>query len=108
MNTPLRLVSHESGTTKLANPTGTTQRKPFVAKGHDVAIQDAQQSQCMVRIITMQGEALFGTVVRRDKFTITLRHSPVRSHDDDAGLAEVIYKHAIARFAALPDDHFED
>jgi sRNA-binding regulator protein Hfq len=66
-------------------------RRPFVAKGHDAQLQDAQNSGREIRITTIAGEIAFGKIARRDKFTITLEIT----QGEDTGAHDIFYKHAI-------------
>lgn len=66
-------------------------RTKFVAKGHDAQLQDAQFSKLKTRITLTSGEVAHGLIVKRDKFTITLRHES----GNDSGCDEIFYKHAI-------------
>jgi sRNA-binding regulator protein Hfq len=65
--------------------------RKFVAKGHDAQLQEAQYGNLATTLTTMNGNTFAGTVVKRDKYTITLRHST----GDAAGQDEIFYKHAI-------------
>lgn len=66
-------------------------RKPFVAKGHDAQLQDAQLSGREITVITISGVEMVGKIIRRDKFTVTLEIT----RGDDLGAHDIIYKHAI-------------
>lgn len=74
-------------------------QKKFVAKGHDAQLQEAQMSGLVVRVECMDSgidESVVGRIMKRDKFTITLRPTdPIDGED------YIIYKHAI-RMIALP------
>lgn len=67
------------------------QGKKFVAKGHDSQLQDAQYGKLPTTITTLRGDTVRGTVVKRDKYTITLR----LAEGSMAGQDEIFYKHAI-------------
>lgn len=67
------------------------ERKRFVAKGHDAQLQDAQNTHREIRIVTTGGETVYGKIIRRDKFTITLEIT----QGSEAGANEIFYKHAI-------------
>lgn len=69
---------------------GTPHRK-FIAKGHDAQLQDAQVNSLPTSITTMGGDCFKGRVVKRDKYTITLRYDEGKF----AGQDEIFYKHAI-------------
>lgn len=78
------------------------QAKKFVAKGHDAQLEKAQYGRLPVTISLISGSVYVGTIVKRDKFTITLRHDAAStvSPDDSriaswAGQDEIFYKHAI-------------
>jgi sRNA-binding regulator protein Hfq len=66
-------------------------RRPFVAKGHDAQLQDAQFSNREIRIMTISGVETVGKIIRRDKFTITMEVTM----GEDTGAHEIFYKHAI-------------
>lgn len=66
-------------------------QRPFVAKGHDAQLMEAQHNSLPTTLTTMFGNTFVGTIVKRDKFTITLRHS----EGESAGQDEIFYKHAI-------------
>lgn len=67
------------------------ERKRFVAKGHDAQLQDAQYQNTEIRLTTISGEIVFGRIVRRDKFTITLEIT----QGSEQGAHEIFYKHGI-------------
>jgi sRNA-binding regulator protein Hfq len=70
----------------------TGERPRFTAKGHDRTLQDLQHSGMAVTFRFIDdAEYDEVVVVRRDKFTITVRHT----EGADAGCEEVIYKHAV-------------
>lgn len=69
------------------------EKKKFVAKGHDSQLQDAQHGRLPVTITTLSGTPFNGTIARRDKYTITLRHNSPGTVVD--GQDEIFYKHAI-------------
>lgn len=73
--------------------TGFAPRKKFIAKGHDAQLMDAQFGNLETVITTMSGSEFVGTIVKRDKFTITLRHCSETVAL--AGQDEIFYKHAI-------------
>jgi RNA chaperone Hfq len=82
-------------TSSTAPQQGTPSKKPFVAKGHDAQLQDAQRGNFEVRVMLMSGgDLIVGTIVKRDKFTITLRQ-----YDTTGDL--IIYKHAIETIAIV-------
>jgi len=62
------------------------QKPRFVAKGHDAQLQDAQMGRHDTEVISQSGIIYNGTIVRRDKYTITLLCP--------AGEL-ILYKHAI-------------
>lgn len=66
-------------------------RTPFVAKGHDAILKGIQDAKGRIIVMLMSTiEKIEGTLVARDKFTITV-------HTDD-GRRITIYKHAIEGF----------
>jgi len=72
-------------------------KKPFVARGHDAILKEAQDAGSMLRIITMSdGASHYGKMVARDKFTITIEITT------DMGNGPVVtrtfYKHSIESF----------
>jgi RNA chaperone Hfq len=66
-------------------------RKKFIAKGHDAQLQEAQIDRIPVELTTLSGVVVSGTVSRRDKYTISLRHG----EGENVGRDEIFYKHAI-------------
>lgn len=70
---------------------GEQPHRKFVAKGHDSQLQDAQSNKLPVAITLMSGATVHGIIVRRDKYTITLRYSSGTCE----GMDEIFYKHAI-------------
>jgi len=72
-------------------PPSDGDRKKFIAKGHDSQLQDAQINKTLTVITLLCGEVARGSILRRDKYTITLRHSD----GVNAGRDEIFYKHAI-------------
>jgi sRNA-binding regulator protein Hfq len=80
-------------------PASVTPRPPFnhgdkpkfVAKGHDAQLQDAQINKHPTTLTLMSGDKCTGVVVKRDKYTITIRHTT----GENAGFDEIFYKHAI-------------
>lgn len=78
---------------------GTETRKKFIAKGHDAQLQDAQYGKFEVRLALLSGDKCYGTVVKRDKFTITLRHNG----GEFDGQEEIFYKHAIESVLVFRD-----
>jgi RNA chaperone Hfq len=63
---------------------------PTAPKGHDAVLKALQTDKRSISIRMMSGEWEYGTVVARDKFTITvLRTNNVRV---------VLFKHAIESF----------
>lgn len=69
------------------------QQQGFVAKGHDRQLQEAQQSGASVRLTLIDQEyPVSGVIVRRDKYTITLR----LTEGQEAGNEEFFYKHGIS------------
>lgn len=73
------------------------QKRPFVAKGHDAILKDAQDAKGLLRIVTMSdGAEHVGKMVARDKFTITIE---VTNPDNlPATVRRTFYKHAIESF----------
>lgn len=68
-------------------------KRPFVAKGHDAQLMEAQHDGLQTTIVTVSGGEYVGIIVKRDKFTITLRHD--NGAHAEAGQDEIFYKHAI-------------
>lgn len=58
----------------------------FVPKGHDAQLQEAQIGKFPTVLTMTSGERFEGIILKRDKFTITLRHEKGD---------EIFYKHAI-------------
>lgn len=86
------------------------EKKKFVAKGHDSQLQDAQYGKNRVRITLTSGSVINGTISRRDKFTITLRHENTEANASNgiANLDEIIYKHAIEGVLVFPKSDSQD
>lgn len=79
-----------------ARPSFDTPRKaPFVAKGHDAQLMEAQQNRLPTQLTLMSGVSFGGIITRRDKFTVTLRHDEVDGSAQRSGMDEIFYKHAI-------------
>jgi sRNA-binding regulator protein Hfq len=74
-----------------ANDVGMAPKSKFVAKGHDAQLQDAQYGKFPVRVRLASGDQYWAQVVKRDKFTITFKCLK----GEEAGLEEIVYKHAI-------------
>ena len=66
-------------------------RPKFIAKGHDAQLQDAQLNKHLTVVTLTSGAIITGTVSKRDKYTITVRHAA----GDSEGYDEIFYKHAI-------------
>jgi sRNA-binding regulator protein Hfq len=73
------------------SPSGAPHKK-FVAKGHDAQLMEAQMGHLPVVLTTLSGSILSGTITKRDKYTITLRHALA---DGGKVVDEIFYKHAI-------------
>lgn len=74
-----------------ATPPMPPVKKPMVAKGHDAILKGFQDRSARITIIAISGETYAGTVVARDRWTITIR--------DKDNTSVTIYKHAIESFA---------
>lgn len=70
-------------------PGQPSQPKPVEARGHDAILRVLQSQRTSVTVMLMSGERLTGTVVGRDKYTITLLCE---------GKRHIIYKHSIEWF----------
>lgn len=69
-------------------------KKVFVAKGHDAILKNMQDTAGKVEITTMgDGSTHVGTLVARDKYTITIQCADGRRY--------TFYKHAIESFSPL-------
>lgn len=77
-----------------ANQANDGARKRFVAKGHDAQLQEAQLTSAPVQLTCVSGIVVKGIISRRDKYTVTLRHSE-QTDNAEAGDHEIFYKHAI-------------
>lgn len=74
-----------------AGRSGQVGRKPFVAKGHDAILKEIQDAGGMIIITTLgDGSQHTGTLIARDKFTITIMTT--------TGGRQTFYKHAIESF----------
>ena len=87
----LRKPLERQFTTPSARVEGEQPHRKFVAKGHDSQLQDAQSNKHSVAMTLMSGMTVRGIIVRRDKYTITLRYSSGTCE----GMDEIYYKHAI-------------
>lgn len=92
-----RDVRREHGSTSEAHrpqrsftPQPAAPRK-FIAKGHDAQLMDAQMGKFPTKIRLSGGSIVDGIITKRDKFTITLKHTSGDFIDQD----EIFYKHAI-------------
>lgn len=74
-----------------SNATTAPAPRKFVAKGHDAQLQGAQINHTPTVITLISGEKARGIIVKRDKYTITLRYS----EGTRAGMEEIFYKSAI-------------
>lgn len=90
------LHANRDVTQEFRRPQHTENRNPggFVAKGHDRALQHAEQDRRMLRIDTMSGYSFEGRMVRRDRYTITIR--------TEEGREKCFFKHGIESFEVLP------
>lgn len=70
-------------------------RKRFSAKGHDGQLQEAQYAKLPVTVLTMRDVSYRGTIVRRDRYTITLKASGIGTRTDCGNAEVILYKHAI-------------
>jgi len=86
---------------------GAAPKKKFEAKGHDRQLQEAQFGKNRVRITTVAGERFYGTITRRDKFTVTLLHEH-KAGVEHSGLEEIFYKHAIEGVLVFLNDAQRD
>lgn len=73
-------------------------RKAFVPKGHDAILARAQEAGTRMEIATMGGDFHVGTIVGRDRFTITLK-----CEGGKGGEERTFYKHAIEHFMPKGD-----
>lgn len=72
-------------------PVQSTPPRKFVAKGHDAQLMDAQMGRFPTKIRLSSGAVVSGIITKRDKFTITLKHTS----GDFIEQEEIFYKHAI-------------
>lgn len=68
-------------------------KKAFVAKGHDAQLKEAQNEGYFVTLTTMLGERFEGKIIRRDRYTVTLKSSANGVFTDE--VATIYYKHGI-------------
>jgi RNA chaperone Hfq len=85
LNRPVVAPQYEAG--RVQRPA----KKPFVAKGHDRDLEHAQMNATPVTLRLMNSDDVRGVIVRRDKFTVTLRHD----EGEFMGLEGIYYKHGI-------------
>lgn len=76
--------------TPARNSSHDTSRK-FVAKGHDSQLQEAQNNKFPVTLTLMSQLIVSGIILKRDKYTITVRYTAGLN----SGMDEIYYKHAI-------------
>jgi sRNA-binding regulator protein Hfq len=71
-------------------------RRAHVAKGHDAILKQLQDDKSQVRVMTIAGETVTGTIAGRDKFTITINEESTVI----GAMPEpvTLYKHAIESF----------
>jgi len=86
-------VVHRKRTVVPGNASGKASgdSKPFVAKGHDAVLKACQERKAQVSIKTAQGEMMVGTIMARDRYTISVM---VNGETD----ARIIYKSHIVYF----------
>lgn len=100
------MLTHDSRPTLHANntaghpkgpafPSGPMRKAPHVAKGHDAILKNLQDRGAVINIQTISNELYVGTLVNRDRYTITIRRTIERQSTD-----YTIYKHAIESFSA--------
>lgn len=78
-----------------AKPMPAQGKRPYVAKGHDAILKDAQDNKGILRIVTMSDGAVHvGKMVARDKFTITIEVTV----SGGTAVRRTFYKHAIESF----------
>jgi sRNA-binding regulator protein Hfq len=65
----------------------------FKAKGHDKQLQDAQYGDATVEVESISGTFYSGKLVRRDRYTVTLKSA--------TGRERIIFKHAIECITVL-------
>src|SRR5687768_6827831 len=83
-----------AGRRVMGNRTPSTGKKPFVAKGHDAFLKDAQDNSRSLRIVTMSnGDVHIGRMVARDKFTITIELI-VKTENAVKTIRRTFFKHA--------------
>jgi sRNA-binding regulator protein Hfq len=87
---PMRLEGNRG-----PRPTSGAPRKP-IAKGHDAVLKSIQDDGREITITMQSGEKINGTVVARDKFTISVRVANALG----GYLVWVVYKHAMESFYA--------
>ena len=91
LNRDVRHIMNASSPSFSTRPTNQFPPKKFTAKGHDAQLQDAQFGKIATTITLIGGTVCRGLITRRDKFTITLRHT----EGTNVGMEEIFYKHAI-------------
>jgi sRNA-binding regulator protein Hfq len=90
-------VSHLNKSYAIANsrypavqPNGEGKKK-FVAVGHDKQLEEAQFNKFPVSLGMVSSGIIRGIIVRRDRYTITIRHSSGANE----GFDEIVFKSAI-------------
>ena len=76
----------------------------YMAKGHDAQLQNAMYGKNEVQLQIMGSDReVHGTILRRDKFTITLTHLNGHINGENvSGMDEIFYKHAIESVLIRP------
>ena len=69
--------------------------KPFKAKGHDIQLNNAESKRLDIEVVTLRGSIARGRMVRRDRYTITVRVG---------GQDRCFFKHALESFYVFPAD----
>jgi len=87
MNANVRPLHANRDVTRDFSRNQNESKPKFEAKGHDRQLQDAQYSGRQIEIETMSGVLHVGVLIRRDRYTLTLRHSD--------GRVRMYFKHAI-------------
>jgi sRNA-binding regulator protein Hfq len=81
-------------------PVSGAPKKPATPKGHDAVLKALQDDGREITIIMQSGDNIIGTVVARDKFTISVRETLDEAMAGSPARTHVVYKHAIESFFA--------
>jgi sRNA-binding regulator protein Hfq len=74
-------------------------KKPAAPKGHEAFVKALEQAGAIVRLVTLAGETIKGTIHAADKFTISVKKTAA----DGSYQTTVYFKHALESFETNPN-----